>query len=354
MRITKVDNKINFNGGLNNKLLLKSLETVSNHPASFIAGTTLLMSSVIRPIAISLTPKTDKENKKYAIADSVSSGLIKFAITELVALPMENAINNINKNPEKFLNAKTIKNFTEKGKSLLESKNYKFAWQLIKNIPQLITAIPKSVIAVSLIPFIMNKLFPEKNNKGKKFYTSPDNYAPVFEPFYNNKISFKGLNNITTKGVSTILNSENFQNIISKHSFNEENITRNMTVITDILLAVSSVIKTKTSKKIKEDKKNPLIYNKIITTSVSVLGGYKIDKLIQKNTKSFIDKFKQANKNDPKLDKYLQGINVIRPTLVFALIYYGILPVISIFTADKIDKLYTGSRNQTKIKSIRE
>ena len=167
MRVSKVDNKINFKGGLNNKFLLKGLETVANHPASFIAGTTLLMSSVIRPLAISLTPKTDKENKKYIIADSISSGVIKFGITELVALPVENAINNINKNPDKFLNSMAVKKFTEKGKTLLDSKNYKFAQQLIKNTPSLITAIPKSMIAVALIPFIMKKFFPEKNKQNK-------------------------------------------------------------------------------------------------------------------------------------------------------------------------------------------
>ena len=111
-----------------------------------------------------------------------------------------------------------------------------------------------------------------------------------------------------------------------------------MTIATDILLAGSSVLCTKKSKKIKENKKKPLIYNKIITTAVSVLGGYKLDKMIQKGTKSFIEKFKQANKLDPKLDKYIQGINIVRPTMVFALIYYGILPILSTFTADKLDK----------------
>ncbi len=339
MKVTEINSNINFKGGLNNKLLLKGLETVANHPASFIAGTTLIMSSVIRPIAIANTPKTDKENKKYAIADSISSGLIKFGITELVALPVENAINHINKNPEKFLNSKTIKNFTQKGKTLLESENYKFAQQLVKNTPSLITAIPKSMIAVALIPLVMNKLFPEKQRQEKPNYTQPFGNSPIFAPFYNNQISFKGLQDTAAKGMSKIFNAQTFQNFVTKHSFNDANIARNMTIATDILLAGSSVISTKKSKKIKEDKKKPLIYNKIITTTLSVLGGYKIDKMIQKGTASFIEKFKKANINDPKLDKYIQGINVVRPTLVFALIYYGILPILSTFTADKLDKI---------------
>ncbi len=376
-----------FKGVLNNKHLLKGLEIISNHPATFIASTTLAMSSGFRPLAIALTPKIDEENKKYAIADSISSGLVKFAITELIALPTENAIKKINNNPTKFLNNETIKNFTESGKTLLESKHYKFAQQLIKNTPSLITAIPKSTIAVALIPFIMKKLFKAKIEK--KFYTTPNTYTPVFAQFYDNER--KGLNksnistasffdlsfnndssdnitlsdhhsqsdykaatpkfcsrtlahfpgqfqNTTAKGISKIFNAKMFQNFVKRNSFNETNIARNMTLATDILLALSSVIKTKKSKKIKEDNKKPLIYNKLITTTISILGGCKIDKMIQKGTESFIEKFKEANINDPKLDKYIQGINVVRPTLVFAFLYYGILPIFSTFTADKIDK----------------
>ena len=135
----------------------------------------------------------------------------------------------------------------------------------------------------------MNKLFPEKKKQKQTIYTQPADRSPVFTEFYN-QVSFKGLGNIATIGISKI--------------FNDTNIARNMTIATDILLAGSSVIRTKKSKKIKEDKKKPLIYNKLITTTVSVLGGYKIDKMIQKGTKSFVEKFKQANKLDPKLDKY--------------------------------------------------
>ena len=67
--------------------------------------------------------------------------------------------------------------------------------------------------------------------------------------------------------------------------------------------------------------------------------------MLQKGSESFIEKFKQANINDPKLDKYIQGINILRPTIAFALIYYGILPVISTFTADKLDKFSKKEKN---------
>ncbi len=350
MRISNVKNGVNFKGGLNNKLLLKSLETVSNHPASFVAGTTLLMSTIVRPLSIALTPKTDKENKKYAISDSVSSGVIKFAISELVALPVEKAINNINKNPEKILNPNTVKNLKEHGKTLIESKNYKFTEQLIKNSSNLITAIPKSMIAVALIPCVNALLFPEKKSKNNKKLTNNSfgNLNPVFAPFNKEEVSFKGVEKPVMSGVKKIFDSKILQNYVKKHSYNDTNIVRNMTLTTDALLAGSFALRTKKSRKIKEDRKNPLIYNKLITTAISILGGYQIDNLVQKGTKSFIEKFKQANINDPKLDKYIQGINVVRPTLIFAALYYGVLPVISMFTADKADKLSKKSFNSDK------
>ncbi len=321
MKISEINKNISFQGALNNKFLLKSLKTIAEHPATFTAGTALVMSSIIRPAAISLTPKTDKENKKYAISDSISSGLTKFLIAEAFALPVENAVKNINKNPQEFLNKETIKNLKEEGKELLNSKNYNFASQLIKNAPNLISAIPKSVIGVALIPFVNSILFPQKPEKK------------------GNDLTFKGIKNPMNEPVQKIFNSSSFQNFVKKHSAKDSNITRDITLLTDGLLALTSVISTKKSKKIEEKRKNPLIYNKLFTTAISMLFGFKADELIQKSTKSFIEKFKQANINNPELKKYIQGINILRPTLIFALIYYGFLPVISTFVADKADKI---------------
>ena len=343
MKLSQINSSTSFKRALNNKYLLKGLETIANHPASFIAGTTIVMSSVIRPASILLTPKTDKENKKYAAVDSFSSGLVKFAITEAVALPVENAIKNIDKNPDKFLNPDIIAKMKDKGKALVDSKNYKFASQLIKLSTGFLTAVPKSLIAVALMPFIMNLISPSKNPKQntKKIenYKYPKTYNPVFKQFYDEPVSFKGLKDIPAKSVSAIFNSNTFQNFVQKHSSNDANIARNLSIATDVLLAGSFIVRTKKSKKIDENRKNPLIYNKAISTALSILLGYKIDKFIQKNSSDFIEKFKNANINDPKLTKYIQGINVLRPTIIFAILYYAILPVLSVFTADKINKL---------------
>ena len=89
---------------------------------------------------------------------------------------------------------------------------------------------------------------------------------------------------------------------------------------------------------IKENRKNPLIWNYVISTAATLGGGYFVDRVIKNNTQNFVDKFAKLNKSDPKLAKYIEGINILRPAIIFAGIYYMLLPVISTYLAEKIDK----------------
>ena len=43
-------------------------------------------------------------------------------------------------------------------------------------------------------------------------------------------------------------------------------------------------------RKIKEERKNALIYNAGISTGLSILGGYGLDKVLDKPTQKFIEK----------------------------------------------------------------
>ncbi len=350
MRVNKYDNSLNFKGVMNNKFLLKGLESVANHPATFVSATSLAMALAVRPIAIAITPSVKKENKQYAAANSIASGLIKFGIVEAVALPIEKAINNIDKNPDKFLKKETIDVLKEKGKTLADSKNYGILTQLIKLSSNLFMSTPKSILTVALIPVIMNGLFAKKkdkininDNRFSQLHTKSDSNI-----FSNMTPSFKGVSTNTTKLVSKIIDNKNVQNFVIKHNFNPENVARNMSVITDVVLTASSAIRTMKSNKIKEERKRPLIYNNIISTGLSVLGGCYLDKLAQKGSKNFIAKFTEANKNDPKLAKYIQGLNVVRPTLIFAIVYYGILPMFSSFFAEKLDNIQQKHCNKIK------
>ena len=81
-----------------------------------------------------------------------------------------------------------------------------------------------------------------------------------------------------------------------------------------------------------------MIANKILSSAISIFAGCAIDEIVQKLGKGFIENFKKANANSPKLHKYLEGLNIARPTLIFALIYYGIIPPITTFASDKLSK----------------
>ena len=347
MRVNNVNRTVNnqsFKGAMNNRVLLKGLEWVSNHGATFIAGTSALMAIGVKPLSIALTPKVDKKNKQYAATESIASGLIKFAMVEAIALPVEKALKNIDKEPVKYLTEKTIENLKEPAQKLIDSKNYKVLTQLIKQASGFVTAIPKSMFTIALIPVLMNFIFNNKNKKEQeKNYISPNKNVPkVFEDIHNrnkSNVAFKGgVNNLITKGISGVINNPKVQNLVKKVNLNETNIARNVSIATDLLITGSFVASTQKSKKIEKERKKPLILNHVISMGTFLACAYNADNLVQKGTKKLVEKFKEVNKNDVKLSKYIDGINIARSTLVFAVVYYAVLPIFSTFLAEKIDK----------------
>ncbi len=77
-------------------------------------------------------------------------------------------------------------------------------------------------------------------------------------------------------------------------------------------------------------------------------------KLFKKKSGKFIDKFKEINASNPKLEKCLQGINIARPAIIFALIYYGLFPVISNFLAQKISNKFDTKKPEYKFADFQE
>ena len=323
MRVNNIS-KTAFQGALNSKMLLKALETISNHSATFSTSVAVGASMLLRPLAISLTPKVEKENKHHSISNSVASGLIKLLSAVVISAPIEYAVKNIEKNPEKFLKPSSIE--------FLKDKNvYNLASQTLKFSSSLVSAVPKTILTVSLIPFILKKLF-----------------KPAQKPEENKQnLNFTGkLQDSFTKLISKYFNNDAVQNFAIKNKSASDNIARNMTILTDTLLAGSFAINTKRNKKISPERKNNLIYNTLLSTGLSVLAGFGLDKLAQKQGKGMLNKFIEANKDNPKLSTYVQGINVLRPALIFAFVYYGILPIISNYFAQKISN---GEETKTQI-----
>lgn len=315
---------------LTNKYILKGLDKISEHSTSFAAGTSLVLSSTLRPLAIFSTPNVEKENKQYAAVNSICSGLIKFGLVAAISLPIEYAIKKIDNKPKKFLSEKTINTLSENAKPLSESRSYRFITQMFKLGTGLLTAIPKSMLTIALIPILMDKLFPETTNK---------RHSDQPLKSKNENINFTGnISDKISKGLGKLINFEFIQNFAKKYSYKDDDIAKHITAATDILLTGSFAYQTNKSSKIKENRKKALIYNNVLSTGITLVGGYSIDKLIKNKSTKFVEKFKQLNAADPKVHKYVEGINILRPAIIFAGIYYGILPIFSTFMAEKIDK----------------
>lgn len=309
----------------NSKLFKKGLEFAADNGALFAAGTSLVLSTVARPIAILATPNTDKENKKYACAKSFSSSAIGYLLMLLASKPVSRAVKNIDENPSQYLKKTTIENLKQSGKSLAHSKKYQFASQLFKLGLGFIIAVPKSIMTCALIPPIMAGLFKKKNE--------PDN-----NPHAKN-ISFEGLYtkgiNPLSKGIGKLIDTRFIQKMSDK--FHNTNFEQHIISLTDILATGTFIHQTAKNKKIEESRKKTLMYNAGISTGLCIAGGYALNRILKNPADKFIEKFSKINKNDAKLDKYIEGIRVAKPVLILGGIYYIIIPVLSTFFAERVD-----------------
>ena len=302
----------------NSKLLKKGLEFAADNGALFVATTSLALSTVARPVAIMATPKADKENKKYAAAKSLASSAVGYIMMLCASLPLANSIKKINENPQKYLKAETINSLKGSEKVLSKSKKYKFATQLFKLGLGFVIAVPKSIMTCALIPPFMSNVFG-KNKSNNKSQTN------------NSTPTFTGLTKVVGRAID--------KKFIGKMSerFADTNFPQHIISMTDALATSAFIVQTSKSKKIDEDRKKALMYNAGISTGLCITGGYVINNLTKKSTDKFIKNFREANKNSPKLEKYIEGIKIAKPALILGGLYYIAIPLLSTFLADKFD-----------------
>ena len=298
------------------KIVKKGLEFAADNSALFAAGTTLVLSAAIRPLSILATPKTDEENKKIACAKSISSSAIGYFLMLAVSRPFARSIKAINQNPQRYLKKETIKNLKDGSKTLANSKAYMLATQMFKLGLGLVIAAPKAVITALGVPVAM-KLFRQDEPQKQ-----------------NGQLTFTGKERTLSKGISKILDNQKYQEFAKR--FKDSNFPMHIIAGTDALATAAFVSQTKKSSKISDERKKPLIHNAIISTGLSIGASYFVDKLLNKPTEKFIQKFKEVNKGSPKLSKYVEGIRIAKPILIMGGIYYTIIPVISTFLADRM------------------
>ena len=313
----KVNSNITFQGLYTNKTFKKGLEFAAENGALFSAATIFGCSVGVRPLSIWMTPHVDKENKKVLCAKSIASSFAGYLMMLGISKPVANSIKKIDKNPEKYLSFKTVQNLKEESKTLQYSKAYIFATQMFKLGLGVATAVPKALLTVAGLPVVMKKVFPQEQEK------------------HQQNISFKGKKDGLAKNIAKVINQDGMQKFSKKYK--DSNFPMHIVALTDVLTTATFIHETNRSKKIKEERKKTLAYNAAISTGLSILSSYVVDKLLDKPTEKFIENFKKANKGLPNVEKQVEGIKIAKPILIMAGIYYTLIPFLSAFLSEKAE-----------------
>lgn len=137
------------------------LEWADTYQVPFGAAFGLVLTGLFRPAAIMALPSEKKniDDKKYAAAQSIASGVIGLAIASIIGNPFSDATEKVLANPDKYL-SKNKDYFKVNSSESKTMKNY------LKQIPDLIPAAPKAIITIAIIPPILKYVFGLE--KGKK------------------------------------------------------------------------------------------------------------------------------------------------------------------------------------------
>ena len=318
MKVNSLDkNSISFNGFYNSKSLKSVLSFAENNGALFTTATALTLSTILRPPSIMAAPKTDKENKKIACAKAITSTILDFIITFAISVPFVKAVSNINKNPQNYLKPETIENLKNGADSLKNSKSYNLASQIFKLGIGIAIAAPKALLNLFGMPYIMNAFFEKEQ---------PNNTEGLI-------FRGKGTDKMSS-WIGKIMDKKLVQDFSIKNA--DSNFPMHINAIKDALTTGVFVAGLSKSKKVDETRKDPLIYNSLTATALSIVSGYIIDSLTDKSAEKFIKKLSEANKNDPELKRYINGFKIAKPAIILGVMYYGIIPFISTYLGDRI------------------
>lgn len=324
----------NFNGLYNSRYLKKGLEMASNNGVLFSSVACVTLSSIVRPIAVLMTPNAKKEDKQYTCARSITSGILGFGITMAITTPIIKAVDNITKNTDKFLKPETIKFFKGKNKALVDNKGaYGFVGQMIKLSSSFLTAESKAYFACALIPPVMSFLFNKEKNPNNKYPNKNE----------KEKIAFKGhlgqnLIDKFSKQLAKLYDWKPMQKVSLK--YHDTNFAQHLFSLNDIYLTALFVKYTSKNKNIKEERKKTLNYNAILQTGLTIPASYVINKFFDIPTKKFIEKLKAANPCDEKINKYIEGVKIAKPVLIMGTLYYIVAPVACTMMADFMAKKF--------------
>lgn len=139
------------------------LENAADKQLIFDAAFALVLTCILRPASIVALPsKKNKDDQKYASAHSIASGIIGFAISNIIFTPISNAIKKIKDKPSDYIKDEKLLAI-DKGKTILNktAKNY------IDRLPDILGSVPKGILTIALIPPILKYCFGWEKKKSQ-------------------------------------------------------------------------------------------------------------------------------------------------------------------------------------------
>lgn len=315
-----------FKGIYTSNAAKKTFKFAEENGALFVAATTFVLSTLVRPLVILATPDTDKENKRYAAAKSIASSIVGFGLMFAATKPLTKAIQKIDKNPEKYLSKKTIEKLKEKNHDLKNSKPYIFISQLLKLGAGFALALPKAALTCALMLPIFDLFWEGGKNRQQK------GKNPSFKGHFSGNIKADFL----PRKIGKFYNSDFAQKMSEK--FKNSNYEMGIICATDILATLGFVHQNKKSQNMTEKQKRVLNRNVIYGTAMSILGAITLDKALESKTEKFIEKFKKANPTLKNPEKYAEGIKITKKVFLLGGLYYIAIPLAATFLADKSEK----------------
>lgn len=173
-----VDEKINRSDRIKNFLIKNGkfktfLNFADDNQVTFNAAFALILTGLFRPVAIMLTPSSKKnvDDKKYASAQSIASGLIGLAVAIVFSNPISAAVGKIfdenkisgKRNLEKYITNPNVRELFKNN----DATHTKLAKDTFKQMGDLIPAIPKAIFTIAIIPIILKTVFGLEKHKHK-------------------------------------------------------------------------------------------------------------------------------------------------------------------------------------------
>ncbi|MBR1617721.1 hypothetical protein IJ670_06165 [bacterium] len=290
-----------------NPALKSTLKFASEHSLLFTTASSFILGTTVRPLAIKLSPKTDKQDKSTITKKSIASSLSGLIFSTIFSVPFAKGLQKIDLNPKKYLTKETISNLQEGAKNLQASKKYQFISQLFKLGLGVVLAYPKAITTNSIISKMSSK--KEENTP-----------------------SFTG----SEKIISKAMNSSFVQNVSDK--FKNTNFTTGMMCFSDIFSTLAFINMTNKNKSLEKHKKNVLNLNSVLSTALCIVSGLILDNISDKSLLKFQENLKKYNPNSLDISKYTQGAKIAKTSLIFGSIYYFLIPFLSTFLSSKIMK----------------